>query len=172
MGVDCKIYLPPATRISEVVEVLGILGGNKKTQAELGGSNKGSWYVKVEDANAVSFGDSILVNCADIRFKDSNGDLRTVMYHFEGGPNGERLLMPRSRAFWLAIGKRLVDFFGGHMIYADCSDSDCDYQQEARPDIHAEDGEPWQELQQRLWNLQPLTADEIQDAIQDSAYGE
>ena len=52
-------------------------------------------------------------------------------------------MSPPSTAFWIAIGKGLVDFFGGKLDYNDCDEKDVDYRKPARKDIHAEDGDEW-----------------------------
>ena len=168
MGSDCHVYLPPATRINDVAEVMGILAGNKPRKEPLG-DPEGSWAVRVPTIKAEN---SSVCGCAEITFWDSNKEQRWAFYHFEPSKTGERLLSVRSTGFWIAIGKRLVDFFGGRMTYNDCGMTEDDYQQPHRTDIHESDGEPWQAFQQRIFDVKPLTKKEIKDAAKLSAYGE
>ena len=94
-----------------------------------------------------------------------------LFYHFEGEESGyRRCLMPRSRAEWIALGRRLADFFGGKVDYDDSDGVGYDYEVPPRTDTEncPEDGRPWKALQARIHALAPLSKAEIQ-ACQDSA---
>jgi len=102
-----------------------------------------------------------------IRFGD-----RQVTYHFEPDNGAGRLLLPRSTPFWIALGVRLVDFFGGTVDYSDCDSVDVDYQVAAKSalDNGPTDGEAWNVMQQRIIDLKPLSRQEIEAAAAFASY--
>ncbi len=177
MGVDCKILLPAAAQIRDVADVLGALAGFPMHKRHFGPPLDG-WIAgrDYRDENVVvkPYSDSssliahmqIVINGESV--DGENG--HQVMYHFEGSRKGEHLLMPRSTDFWIAIGKGLVDFFGGTVDYNDCDDSDVDYQQPERSDIHAEDGEEWTEFQERKLAVKPLTKEQLAECRKEASY--
>jgi hypothetical protein len=80
--------------------------------------------------------------------------------------------MPRSTPFWIAVGKRLVQFFGGEIDYQDCDEIDVDF---ARPSKSLkindpQDDDEWDTFQRRLFRLKPLMVEDIKDADQYAAY--
>src|SRR5215216_756230 len=169
MGVDTRIYLPPPTQVTDVADVVGILLGLPKQQRPLGSSSHpDAWFVRVDGAKVEAAGEGLEM-CAYIACRKDDELIARVMYHFET-KRGERLLMPGSTAKWIAVGRALVDFFGGRIIYNDHGDMEDDYMVPARRDIHAEDGKPWQDFQQRKWELEPLTRAQIAVCRKYAAY--
>lgn len=167
MGVDTKILLPPAVRIRDVADVVGALAGFPMQKRYFGKTQNEGWsagrpyddkgvMVKPCDGSLVSCAHIILSNTAENQIIDGQSG-HHVMYHFEGGRNGERLLNPPSTDFWVAIGRGLVDFFGGTIDHSDCDDVDVDYEQPARAGIHAENDDEWYALQNRKLAVKPLT---------------
>lgn len=169
MGVDCRCYLPAWVRVYDVALVLGILSGLEKSKKPLISAD--GWYTEVAGVRVVSGGDSqpqcVWIDCATVS-RPRVG----VLYHFEPSYGKGRLLMPRSRPFWIAACRRLVDFFGGELDYNDCDESDIDYTVPAKPweEISPEDGPAWQALQQRLFDLEPLSEEELAWAQTVAAY--
>lgn len=155
MGSSCDVYLPPATRVEDVAEVIGILAGNKPRKDSIG--NDG-WAVMVPSVRVTV---TSIPTMVEITFQDSQRENRIATYHFEAGDNGERLLSTGSTPWWCAVAKRLIDFFGGTVTYNDCGSTENDYTQPTRPDIHATDDAPWQAFQQRIFDVTPLTKKEI-----------
>jgi hypothetical protein len=151
MGVDCNIWLPSRVRIRDVADVIGILAGLKPEKHLLqAGGEDGLWAVRVPGVTYE--GITTMPECARITI-DVQGEKHWTLYHFEPS-NGERLLMPSSTPFWLAIGSGLVKFFGGRLQYQDCDDK-IDEEYSVDYDTNPEDGEPWQAFQARMFNLQP-----------------
>jgi len=166
MGVDTKIMLPSKVRARTVSSVLGRIVGFEGIKTALGG---GAWYTQVEGISINN--NPQVVGLADITWDKAPGP-RTrgyVAYHFEV-EDGGRLLMPPSTAFWLAVGHRLVDFFGGKLDYNDCDNSEVDYKVKANPNSWADDGKPWDQLQQRIMDIEPLTVEEIKSYQNVAAY--
>lgn len=94
----------------------------------------------------------------------------SVLYFFEGTKKGERMMIPPSTDFWIAIGKGLVEFFGGTLDYNDCDDSDVDFKRAARKDIHAEGNEEWYSLQERKLAVKPLTKADLEATRKVASY--
>jgi hypothetical protein len=173
MGVDARIRLPANVRLGEVAECIGVLLGLKPRKEPLQHCRDGAWAVRVDGVTVT--GNVTMPTCADINIVGATigeNSKRWFLYHFEGSPNGERLIIPRSTALNIAMGRRLVEFFGGEMDYSNCDNIDCDYRIEPKgeDENHPEDGEPWQNLQERILNLPPLTEAEVAEWQEVAAY--
>jgi hypothetical protein len=169
MGVNARITLPAAARLRDVADVMGALAGHvmtkqpfsQKSDGWSAGRPRGAKGIRIEPCKAmVEWVLIFLDNTADVQLPDGQCS-HYVMYHFEGGKNGERLMLPPSTEFWIAIGKGLVDFFGGSIDYNDCDDVAVDYEQTAREDIHAETDDGWYSLQNRKLAVCALTQSDL-----------
>jgi len=176
MGVDCKIMLPSNVQVREIANVIGICVGLNKHQEKLDGCDFEVTRVDGIDVKGIE----ILPGCAEISWSNPVGispesikHTGRVLYHYEYDGGKRRLLSPRACSEWLAIGEVLVNFFGGEIDYQDCDASELDYLQPAKTDVEncPEDGEEWQDLQDRLFALEPLTDDDIAEFDLISAYG-
>lgn len=170
MGVDCRILLPADVRVKDVAMVMGILAGLPKEQMPLDG---GKWFVRVNGAKANGYGPgAALPGCAEITLSGKMVDrlkVHEVMYHFEA-EHGVRLLMPSSTPFWLAVGRGLVDFFGGDVDYNDWDDRDVDYHKEKpRQWNDSEEDAEWFAFQQAMFDVKPLTKADLK-AMQPHAH--
>lgn len=168
MGVDARIYLPPQVAVDYVAEAIAIAGGAKWEDQDIGGARDKLIVVKVPSLEVKP---ASVVSLVDIRFFDEIRQVhRYVNYHFEFGMKGERGFMPRSRAYWLAVGKKVVDAFGGRLDYADCDDSDADYEVEVRWPEEWERNPGYQQLQTILRGITPVTAEDIAAMADFAAY--
>lgn len=162
MGVDCRVILPDRVRVRDVAEVIGILAGLNRSW-----DSTKSWIevegVKVETTSVPEMV-SIILRGSLI---DEQSD-HSANFHFEGNPG--RLLFPRSTAFWIAVSKGLIDFFGGELDYNDSDSIDIDYKVPAKPNIAPEKGKDWYDFQEALYNIKPLTIYDLIDANQYAAY--
>lgn len=177
MGVDTKIMLPGDVRIQDVADVIGILAGLPKVKQPLQGDG-GAWAVRVNGVRVEGIPN--LASCANIYINAQNGThfvdgemTHMVMFHYEPGEgSGERLLMPRSTAFWIAMGEKLVEFFGGEQDFNDCDSKDVDLScKKPRKSNCPSDGEPWQDFEKAMWDLEPLTEEEVFRASDYASYG-
>ena len=93
------------------------------------------------------------------------------LYHFEV-QGGQRLIMRRARAEAIALFCRLAQFFGGAVDFNDCDDQyDRFYERPMRRPVNdPEDGLMWNQLQEDLFNLKPLTEQEIAQYDEYAAY--
>jgi hypothetical protein len=147
MGVDTKILLPATARLMDVTSVLGKLLGFPHEKCGL--SAGGSYYYRVPGiSTATAIDTCALIKWTDCRIEGVGG---SVLYHFEGSPRGERLLMPHCCEEWQEIGRQLVQFFGGTVDYNDCDDVDVDFSRPNQfPDGMPGDGQAWRALQESI----------------------
>lgn len=159
MGVDCEIYLPEHVRVSDVGKLLGILSGCKKQRMRLGESLDSGWAVGVAGVQVI--GIPQLPECCHVDWIDSQESHCRWLFHFEPTRPG-RLMMPRSTAKNIALGRALVDFYGGSVFYQDCeSRSAPDYELPwiIRPDFS--DNAVFRAWQEKLWAVEPLSPEQI-----------
>lgn len=173
MGVDCVIQLPSMVYLNDVADAIGILAGCKAYKENF--SSADGWSTRVESVEKK--GPEYLPGCAAITFKRNEKE-RYVLYHFEPSnmltdEDPGRLLMPPSTAFWIAIGHRLVEIFGGKIFYNDC---ECDEipnfeNPERQKWVRGSNGDAWYERQEKLLAIKPLTEEEIESYTDYAAYG-
>ena len=180
MSCDCHIYLPPNVRLKDVVDVLAILVGMPKKKVMLESkTHPAAWYLKTEGVEVEPSGSSPELMTIQATLPDGpaktargkNGDRMMAFWHWEPSSKpGWRLISVRTTAFWIAVGKNLVDFFGGVVDYNDCDDNYEDYKRHAKPHRMncPESDEPWQRFQKRMWAVKPLT-DKDFDAEENNA---
>ncbi len=168
MGVDTRIILPPDARIQDVANVMGIFAGLKPEREIL---SQGSMYVKVPGVKVAGL--ETLPECANIILEGDMVDGENghhILWHWEFSENVGHLLMPRSTAFWIAIGERLVDFFGGDVDYNDCDSIEVDYHRTSDYKNNPSDGDPWNAHQERIWNCKSITYEDMVSVDHHSAY--
>lgn len=170
MGVDCKIYIPSDVRLKDLVKAMGVAAGFSKTKRACGNS----FYVVVEGIKVeVSASQP---ECPVILFQMYTIDGQKnhhVMFHTEcSGQHGKyKLLMPPSTPFWIAMGKKIVTLFGGWIDYDDCDDKEVDFRKrKPRTFNDPEDGVEWDELQQAIWDIKPITQHDLFDIIGVASY--
>lgn len=174
MGVDCYIMLPHDARIRDVAKVMGALAGFKKEEEKF--SSGDGWHAKVHDVEVEGIEGPALPCSAHIylRGKTIDGEKdHFVLFTYEAFQR-YRGMIPRSTPFWIAMGLRLIQFFGGAMVY-----NDCEWDHDGPPDVvcqcprptnFVEDNEPWCEFQQAILDVEPITKLEIVQAAKHAAY--
>jgi hypothetical protein len=169
MGVNARIYLPPPVRLDYVSIALAIAGGARWENFDLQ-EGTGVQAVRVPSLDLRSPGGAPCI--AAVEFRDSmRNERRHLLYYFEFGDKGERGLMPASRPYWLAVGKKLVDTFGGRIDYSDFDDCHNDYEVENRWPEDWEDT-AFVRLEDMLRAIQPVTREEIRAMEKFAAYSE
>lgn len=164
MGADTRILIPTGSRIGDVSNVIGVAVGLEKSLATL---SENSIYLKVDGVNHKP---SSLSECAHIAWHYENEN-HSILFHFQpSGSPDHLLLMPRSTAFSICLGKRLVDVFGGFVDYNDCDDIDVDYSVDNNPLRLATDGEEWDKWQKFMHSFDEITDAELESAKILSAY--
>jgi hypothetical protein len=95
--------------------------------------------------------------------RDIRGENHSCQYFFEC-TDGGRMLTMGSTPLNLAIARRLVDLFGGRMIYSDREEWSLrkpDYKRPAFRHNNAGDNPGFSEMQKRLLAITPISTDEI-----------
>ncbi len=189
MGVNAKIYLNAHAKPKDIMYVIIKSIGNEF-------SYKGSLKKEVDPTQLASKTNPWKIIPVDLDYKINLSDMdyfelnfsdpckqkyQTLLHlNIEDDPNSynnEKLLSPKSNEIWLCIGKKLVDFFGGKMMYADCND-------ESDPKnwyinkkalfpkkTKSQDGdERWYQFQNALNKLKPITKNELEEMNQFSVY--
>ncbi len=140
MGINARIYLNPhanATHVHEVCQKVVGVNFDIKTLAKDGlssvdlknpTSKNNSWYLK-PSSDSKGIIEPSDVNYFNFNFKDVADNSYSCLFHLnldddDYSLNNEKLMSPPSTPAWCAIGKRLIDFFGGKMLYSDAGDFD------------------------------------------------
>lgn len=182
MGVDTNIRLPVNVRARNVADVIGILSGKKVVKVSM----DKSFYAKVEGVSAkgsdIAGLAEIVIDCPvsdaaqKARLEGNKNATPYCLFNYESHFNGKAcfLMIPSSTPYWIAIGKGLIDFFGGSMDYNDCDDKDVNYKkrEKSRKENSPENDKPWEDFQNRLWNLKPLTEKDFDAAYKHAVYNE
>jgi len=176
MGVDTRILLPEDVRVGNVAQVIGILAGLPKTWVT---SNNGSckWIkvdgVKVESLENMPATCRIILNIPDHwgRLVDKE-QVHHTLFHFEPDmKKGGRLMIPPSTPFWIAVGIGLCKFFGGQIDFNDCDSKGWDRQfRKPRPTNSPNVGRPWDNFQQAMFDLKPVTTADMKFANKKASY--
>ena len=158
MGVSSEIQLPDRVRIRDVARLIGIYHGLEKVKSGSGSH----WSCEVPGVSVEAIPD--IPEMARIRWSDS-----FVHYHFEHHLPG-RVLSPPSTPLWVAIGIRLVEFYGGSVIYQDCAD-ESGYRKPWRDDCQGEmDEEEYQVFESRIYQETLVSDSELAKARKLAAY--
>lgn len=200
MGIDCRIYLPSHANTRKVFEVIKKTMGaeikqevfskttynhrsNKKTESfpEFDPSSPADesnpWHVTFEKnpKHNLNLKDE---NYFEFEFTDPLDTYYRCLIHFDNYesdrfyPGGKELL-PSSTAVWCVIGKRLVDFFGGRLLYSDASDEDdpanwyiCEKGKFGPAAPEQSSNDRWYEYHNAIFNEPLITSKEINDMAQ------
>lgn len=124
MGVDSNIYLPSDIGDRHLADAMGIFAGLPKKLVQY----NNHMACEVEGAQTKptftpSMGQIILRAPLGQVLVDGE-DSHEVNFHW--GSRFKKqiwiLISPRSTPFWIAVGRRLVDWFGGYLVFSDCAE--------------------------------------------------
>ena len=171
MGANCVIHLPGDVRVDDVAEVCGILAGLPFEWTE---SGKAKW-VTVPGASVKTSSSTPEMVTVLLEGKLIDGtDHHFAHYFFEDMDRGttDKVFHPTSNPFWCAVGKGLVDFFGGKADWNDCDKGSFNYRKAKPRKTNAPSkDEPWDEFQLAVSKIKPLTKKDLKAAEKVSAYG-
>ena len=171
MGCCTQISLPADVRVNDAAKVIGALVGFPKYKKHFQGS---ACCVAMVDGYEIS-------NCENLpEMVSINLILETLdgqeghycFYHFEGNQNGERSICPPSTPFWIAVGLRLVKFFGGSIKFKDYTESpsiDVVYNKPRKTNF-VEDGQEWDDFQQDILDIEPISKEDILQCVESAEY--
>ncbi len=178
MGVNVRLELPARTRMMDVANVVGLLLGCARHWDE----SQGARWVQVKGVSRSSSCNNIpemayinikvknIDNPAAQVIQKSDGDTYALSYHFEGERLGGPTMIPKSTPAKIALCKAVVIFFGGRLDYNDCDSVDVNLVVEPRADVAPTDGKAWNDFQEALWNIKPLTQADIDTVARWAAY--
>ena len=171
MGVSTIIRLPRTCGIQNVANVIGVLAGLKAEKSDFRKfSNMDGYSARV---TGVSFNvnDTLPMSPTIVIRGDLIDEERIhhVMYFYENETWDGVTFNPPSTNFWVAIGKKLVDIFGGEVDYNDCDEWIRDYVNGNHGSIaenRPSKGDEWYAFQNMLLNLKSLTQEEMSNAFE------
>lgn len=190
MGVNAKIYLNAHAKPKDIMYViLKSVGHEFKYRATHPkkdidptrlASPSNSWKIEpITTEYKINLSD---VDYFELNFSDPCNQRYSTLLHFslednQHSWNNEKLLSPKCNEIWLSIGKKLVDFYGGKMWYADCNDDEDPKNWYVNKKglfpkkTKSQDGdERWYQFQNALNKVKPITKLEIEQMNEFSAY--
>lgn len=163
MTVNCKIWLEPTADFDDIVFVMRAAAGNKVTQEVL---EFGTIY-SVDGRLHISyhsFAPTMITVDFESPARPSSVDSHVNIHlnQTSGRHAGQTFLGPVSNPFWGAIGKRLVEVFGGEIVYD--SDGTHTFKAPRKKFMGADVGKKWQKRQHALGAVKPITIEEMREA--------
>lgn len=160
MGVNCSIYLPPYVRIDDVARIIGICAGFP-AELQAGG------FLEVKKVKVKT---TFIVEMANIILDNGH----SCFYHFESGHDkGCPCLSPSSTPVWIAIGNRLVEFFGGELIPNDCTDKNIRILPwKEKIEVSPENDPEWTGFYNGIKEIKPITKEEVKQYEKIAGYPE
>ena len=158
MSVNCTVTLPHTAALSDITAAVGILLGCPRT------FDPDHGWVIVKGARAVP---GSMPECPGIRVETPAGRRARYLFHYE--LKGGRGILPRATPEGIALGRALVQTFGGTFEAHDRGDVTPEHY--PVPDcLDVEDGPAWYQRQALLAALCPLTSDTIDACRAEAAY--
>lgn len=157
MGVSARIYLPNDVDARTLGRVIAVLAGDDFERSKYGAVNPSG--LKVEGIKSIP-------GCCEITINGGHW----CMYHYDIEDSNYRLLNPPSTPFWIAVGKKLCEFFGGKIDYNDCDERGCNKRwKKTRKNNPSDDG-PWDRQNNRIAKLKPITKKDLEMATKYAYY--
>ena len=183
MGVDCNCFLPSNVRIDDVAKVMCILMGKKpfKEHSSIHPKDDTWWAQVPKDSYSFKHTSSpyyveILIKVAGdaLTARGDAGDVVSASYFYECEDKRAGKFIQihvRSTAFWIAVCKGLVDFFGGEVGFPDYTDK-IHYKKKPKSikQNHPSRNPDWGVFQERMMAIKPLTLDDFKKAYNHAAY--
>lgn len=166
MSVETVVYLPGDACLDDVADVMGIALGLPVTWKM---EDNAEW-VHVEGVEVKPSSDPVIAHIRLIgNFPLIDSRQLDFRYHFES-PDGGRMIRLLSTPLWVALGQKLVEFFGGEQRYRD-ETVDLKYH---RPRIrnNPEEDKEWDAFQKAKSLVRPLVRADIEYCRPFSAYPE
>jgi hypothetical protein len=183
MGSNTRIYLSNHAKTEDVFKVIQKIMGAEFTQSTSGGrsvnknkpaSQTNPWVIKFKKNDS----DTIKLSSPSyfqFYFIDPIGNTQSTLYFFEGMDSDysyqqEKYMNPSSSPIWGVLGKRLVDFFGGKVLYNESTNSDdpnswhfCDNPKFPKRTKPEEDDTRYFLFQNLLFNEKLITSYELEE---------
>lgn len=187
MSNDCRIELPLHVRSKQVLEVIGKLLGmpfevktdkkpprgwmssnsseNCSFDSTLPCSPENDWYLFFNDSLKQESYINI-INIISMKFEDLAGSGYDWNFHVETVDENCKLLTPNSYLVAGAVGKKLVDFFGGTVIYSE--DKELEYKNNTPlfpPKLSTQtSNDRYYQFYNSLYSIKMITANDLLEA--------
>jgi len=166
MSVNTNIFLPSDVRCLDVAKAVAVLAGLSPSATDYGFTVAGLKIASLGDMPGPTVRISLTGSMVD-------GEIEHQFYlSYESSdlPGHDRVISVASTAFWVAMGQRLIRFFGGALVYADCECQEPgEYKIRTWPYPREVDDSGCLELSSRIFKLKTLTDRELKSAA-DYAY--
>jgi hypothetical protein len=172
MGVNCSVKLNEGATWNRVGQVACILLGAKTHRKPLG---RDGWHLVVE---GFGYGQSKPTSDPSYVYIVVNGDASNIAakaiassdsmpYEIWYGLEA-RLLYPKATAAKIALAEGITKFFGGKIVYNDCSDKKRTFPSPL--DFKGESDASFYRFQKALEELKPLTQKDVDRCAKYAAY--
>lgn len=163
MGVNTRIWLSPTTDFNDLITaLLSLAGSPAKSEKHSYGTvpvRTAPHHVRHHDFSPTMV--TVTIPCPARIDEVSSVDVHVHLNVTSPSKlAGHVYLAPGANSFWLAVGKRLVEIFGGHIDYVDYDEPDYDYSVRQKTFMGSDDGPSWQRRQNALIAIKPVTAEE------------
>lgn len=134
MGVDINIKLPLHLKASHLLKVMAKLSGHEMIKRPLGDDEEtvdlnlpcekdNAWSIRFDKDNIrIDHKPEIDADFSMIEYVNTIEENRTLYFHRIPEDEDCQLLTSRSNPWNVALGNRLIEFFGGSIIYNDSYD--------------------------------------------------
>lgn len=130
MGIDCKIELGMNAKSSRILDVIQKTVGlpytyevfnEKPFDINSPSSQNNPWRMVFERCLGKTIGSEI-VGCFNIQFVTLDGEEHSWFASMETEEEDSLVMLPGAHSLSMLVGKRLVDFFGGRVLFNDMYD--------------------------------------------------
>lgn len=180
MGVNCYVRLATDVQAKDAALAIGVLAG---LPAVYKNQSDGRYWTTVDGANdkateSSGYSNIILQATSGNSLVDGEKSHFAAFFYCNRSNNKiSNMLYPTSTPFWCAVGKRLVQFFGGEIVFSDCeAEKGLNVYRSKRHcpvDEHGlipHDGEPWRDYHKAVAKLKPVTKSEMNAVGDRSGY--
>lgn len=171
MGVNTCITLPYSASARNIAQVMGKLAGLRDAEDSYNLPTGAS----IKSSSDVCFDGSYVMLHLDAEegytLTDGTKTHYTLLF-MESTTDAGKMMIPNSTAFWIAMGRALVDFFGGSILYADFSSHTVDYSRPARDNTTEGRGDDsnFYAMKERIVAVKPLTRRDIEACTKYGSY--
>lgn len=166
MGVRTHIFLPSDVRCLDVAKAVALLAGPSPSATDYGFAVRGLEIASLGDMP----GPTVRIFLTGLMVDGEAEHQFYLSCESSELPGHDRQISIASNAFWVAMGRKLIRFFGGALVYADCESREPgEYKIRTWPYSREVDDSGCLELSSRIFKLKPLTDRELKPAA-DYAY--
>ncbi len=164
---ESRIFLPSDVRVQDMADAIGLLLGLKAHYKKSTDTGKPEAHVDgVHMTPSVPDPPFAILEFRSVKPEMVDGLGSHHVFFKVVNPSRELVLEPMSTPTWVAVGQRLVDFFGGWMFYrTDRRRVHPNYRKpKPRPSNSPKDEQATLDFMAALYSLAPITSEDIMRA--------